>query len=157
MNKCQQIVSTTAGLVTYRALVRFRVRTNLFKHFVEVSEYPGVPVDQFLELENDRGELVLVNATCSRTDTVLDELSEQFALELPNDVGVLGEPSGNGTTVFDLNRHVDVTVVVNGYTEIAIIREDHSQLNEKTNDEEMKGHCWDFLYCSVERVCHGLW
>lgn len=27
---------------------------------------------------------------------------------------------------------------------------------ENTNDEEMRGDCWDLLYCSVERVCHGM-
>lgn len=98
---------------------------------MEIPEYLCILLDQFLELENDRRKLVLVNVTCSRTGTVLDELSKQFVLELPDDVGILGEPSGDGTTVFDLNRHVDLAVIVNGHIEIALVREGHSQLNGK--------------------------
>ena len=94
---------------------------------MEISEYPAVLLDQFLELENDRGKLLLVNIACSRAGTVLDELDEQFALELLDNVGVLGEPSGDGTTVLDLNRHVDLTVIVNSHREVALIGKVDSQ------------------------------
>ena len=149
-------IPTTVGLATCRALVRVRVRTDLFKHFVEISEYPGVLLDQFLELENDRRKLLLVNVTCLREDTILDELNEQFALELPDDVGVRREPSGDGTTVFDLKRHVELAVIVNLHREIASIGLQDDSWNSKrltgeleANDEKMKGECWNPLYCNA--------
>jgi len=82
---------------------------------MEIPEYPGVLLDQFLELKNDRRRLLLVKVTCSRTDAILDELSEQFALELSNDVGVPREPSGDGAMVFDLKRHVGLAAIVNSH------------------------------------------
>ena len=97
---------STTRLTTCQALVRVQVRMNLLKHFVEISSYLGVFLDECLELENDRRKLLL-NVTRSRTSTVLDKLNKQLALELADGVGVLGEPSGDGTTTFYLKRHVD--------------------------------------------------
>ena len=149
-------LSPTAWLATYGELVRVRARTNLFKHLAEISEYVEVSLDHFLELENDRRKLLLVNVTCLREDTILDELNEQFALELPDDVGVRREPSGDGTTVFDLKRHVELAVIVNLHREIASIGLQDDSWNSKrltgeleANDEKMKGKCWNPLYCNA--------
>lgn len=53
---------------------------------------------------------------------------------LPDDLGVLGEPSGDGTTVYDLKRHIDSAENANGHPEIALIG---IQTTHSDNRDEM--------------------
>ena len=122
-------LSPTAWLATYGQLVRVRTRTNLFKHLVEISEYVEVSLDHFLELENDRRKLPLVNVACSFTDTAPDQLSAKVAQVLLNDVGVFWEPSSDGTMAVGLKGHVGSAMIVNGHQDIASIGTDVSHQN----------------------------
>lgn len=136
-------------LGTYRAMLRVPgVRTDLLKHFVEIFEYQGILLDQFFELQNCRGKLLLLNVAHSRrADSVPDELSEQFALELPEDVGIPREPSSDGPTVFYLRRHIDLTAeMVHCQRTLNMIIGVTTHNKLETNDEETKGERWDLLY-----------
>lgn len=97
---------------------------NLLEHFVEVSEYLGIFLNQFLELENDERELPLVNVPRWRTNTILDEVREQVVLIRPDDGGILGKPSSNGKVVCNIQRHVYSIVIANSHAETKLIRQE---------------------------------
>ena len=117
-----------ATLATYYLLAMIR---SLIKRLLEISEYVGVLLDQFLELENDERKLLLIDFVRIVADTVFHKVTEQVPMVLPNDGRVLGEPSNDGTTVAGSQRHSDIARIANGHPENTLIGKDDSQLKER--------------------------
>ena len=84
-------------------------------------------------------ERLFIDVACTAVETIVDKAVEQVAMVLPTDGGVLGEPSGDATTVVYLQRYGDTTRITNSHSEITLWK-GRLTTERETDAEERKAN-----------------